>query len=153
MSSAASGASRGGTRTRPSKMLGAVILLVSLVALVACSSRGSPLDGTQWRLSEWTLSSLNPADFTITATFADGQISGNSGVNTYSGPYTLGPDAAFSAGPFVATQMAGSEPATRAETAYLTLLGQATSYEMVDGKLTLFDKGGNESLGFAATSV
>ena len=91
--------------------------------------------------------------FTITATFADEQISGDSGVNTYNGPYTFGPDATFSAGPFVGTKMAGSEPAMRAETAYLTLLGQATSYEMVDGKLTLFDKGGTESLGFAATSV
>jgi heat shock protein HslJ len=152
MSSAGS-ASRRRTRAHPSKTLAAVVLLVSLVALVACSTPRSPLDGTHWRLTEWTVSSLNPADFTITAAFADGQISGNSAVNTYSGPYTLGPDATFSAGPFVGTMMAGSGSAMRAETAYLTLLGQAASYEMVDGKLTLFDKGGNESLGFAASSV
>ena len=40
----------------------------------------------------------------------------------------------------------------RAEAAYLELLGQAKSYKMADGKLTLFDKGGNESLVFEAAS-
>jgi len=85
---------------RPSKTLAAVLLVaVSLMALVGCSPAGSPLDGTSWRLTEWTLSSLNPADFTITAQFADGQISGNSGVNSYGGPCKLGRGAAFSVGP------------------------------------------------------
>jgi hypothetical protein len=50
------------------------------------------------RLSEWTLSSLDPADFTITAQFSDGKISGSSGVNTYSGAVKLGPGEALSAG-------------------------------------------------------
>ena len=40
--------------------------------------------------------------------------------------------------------MAGPEPAMRAETAYLTLLGQAKSYKVTDGKLTLYDSGGNK---------
>ena len=40
----------------------------------------------------------------------------------------------------------------RAEGAYLALLGQAKSYEIADGKLTLCDKGGNESLIFNAAS-
>ena len=139
------------TMIRRSKTLAAVLLIaVSLIALAGCSPAGSPLDGTQWRLTEWTLSSLSPTDFTITAKFADGQISGNSGVNTYSGPYKLGPGGAFSAGPLASTQMAGPEPAMRAETTYLTLLGQAKSYKTADGKLTLYDQGGNESLIFEA---
>jgi len=33
---------------------------------------------------------VRPGDFNITARFADGQISGHSGVNTYGGPYTVG---------------------------------------------------------------
>ena len=133
---------------RQSKTLAAVLLIaVSLIALAGCL-----LDGTQWRLTEWTLSSLSPADFTIMAQFTDGRVSGNTGVNTYSGPYKLGPGAAFSAGPLAGTQMAGAEPAMRAETAYLTLLRQAKSYKMADGKLTLYDKGGNESLIFEAAS-
>jgi heat shock protein HslJ len=138
---------------RSSKALAAACLAaVSLVALAGCLHDGSPLDGTSWRLTGWTLSSLNPADFTITAQFADGNISGHSAVNTYGGPYKLGRGAAFEAGPLACTKMAGPEPAMRAEAAYLELLGQAKSYKMADGKLTLFDKGGNESLVFEAAS-
>ena len=136
----------------PSKTLGAVVLIAaSLAAVAGCSSAGGPPEGTQWKLAEWTISSIDPADVTITATFADGQVSGNSGVNSYSGPCKLGPGDAFSAGPFSGTTMAGPEPAMRAEKAYLTLLGQAKSFKMADGKLTLYDKGGNESLIFAGT--
>ncbi len=46
--------------------------------------------------------------------------------------------------------MAGPEPAMRAEQAYLTLLGQVGSYKMADGRLTLYDAGGNESLLYEA---
>ena len=134
---------------RPLKTIAAVLLVaVSLTALAGCSHNRSPLDGTSWRLTDWTLGSLNPADFAITAQFAGGQISGHSGVNTYGGPYKLGRSDAFSAGPLVCTEMAGPEPAMRAEAAYLELLGQAASYRVVDATLTLFDESGNGSLIF-----
>jgi heat shock protein HslJ len=137
---------------RVSKTLVAVVLIaVGFGVQAGCSSAGSSLDGTRWKLTGWTLNSLNPADFTITAKFAEGQISGNSGVNTYGGPYKAGPGAAFSVGPLASTEMAGPEPAMRAETAYLTLLGQAESYKMAGGVLTLYDGGGNESLIFEGT--
>lgn len=140
------------------KAIGLLLLATLLVGIIGCennsnSTASSPLNGTLWNLTAWTLSSLNPADFTITANFANGQISGNSGVNTYSGPYKqLGSGDAFSVGPLVSTEMGGSEPAMRAEDAYLTLLGQAKSYKMADGKLTLYDQGGNESLIFDVAS-
>ena len=129
----------------------AVLIVLCLVALVGCSRGVSELDGTQWKLTEWSLSSLSPGEFNITARFADGQISGHSGVNTYGGPYTVGPRHAFKAGLLAATQMAGPEPAMRAEGAYLTLLGQAESYRLASGRLTLLGEGGNESLIFEAT--
>ena len=141
------------------------LVVVALAALAGCSNGGtssddaspaaSPaasLDGTEWLLTGWSVSSLDPADFAITASFAEGQISGNSGVNSYSGPYTTGPEDAFSAGPLASTMMAGPEPAMRAETAYTTLLDQAGSYSVTDGKLTLYDQGGNGSLIFAPGS-
>ena len=131
-------------------LVGAVALL--LMGVVGCAGEDNPLDGTQWRLSEWTLSSLSPADFTITATFADGQISGWSGVNSYRGPYSLGSGNSFAAGPLVSTEIAGPEPAMRAESAYVTLLGQARAYELAEGRLTLLDESGNESLIFEAAS-
>jgi hypothetical protein len=139
--------------TRPSNALAAIVAIaLSLIALAGCSRGDNPLDGTQWTLSEWTLSSLSPADFTITAKFADGQISGTSGVNSYSGPYKLGSHNAFTVEPLASTEMAGPEPAMRAEGAYMTLLGQAQSYGLAGRRLTLFDEGGNESLIFEAAS-
>ena len=134
---------------RLSKSFAAVLfIVVSLISPVGCTPGGSSLDGTQWRLTGWTVSSLNPADFTITASFAGGQVSGSSAVNTYSGSYHLGPGAAFSSGSLASTLMAGPEPAMRAETAYLTLLSQASSYKIAEGMLTLYDESGNVSLIF-----
>jgi heat shock protein HslJ len=109
------------------------------------------LDGSAWRLTAWQLSSLNPSDFTITAKFADGKISGNSAVNAYGGPYTTGPGAAFSVGELAVTAMGGTGPDMKAEQTYLTLLGEAKSFQRSGGRLTLFDQHGNESLVFQAT--
>jgi heat shock protein HslJ len=50
------------------------------------------------------------------------------------------------------TEMAGPEPAMRAESAYQQLLAQVGSYKVADGSLTLYDKGGNESLVFQSTA-
>lgn len=136
---------------RPFNAVAAALLVALLVtALPGCWRGHGELDGTQWILTEWTLSSLRPGDFKITATFTDGQIHGHSGVNTYGGPYRLGAGHAFSLGPLASTEMAGPEPAMRAERAYMTLLGQVRSYRLGQGRLTLFDAGGNESLIFAA---
>ena len=124
---------------------------MAVLAVVGCGGSGSEpatLDGTAWRLSGWTLSSLDPNDFTIDAKFADGQISGKSAVNGYSGLYTEGPGDAFSVGELIGTMMAGPEPDMRAETAYLKLLSEAKSYMLKGGGLTLFDQNGNESLIF-----
>jgi heat shock protein HslJ len=141
---------------RSARTLGAALLVaVSLAALAGCSHAASSpksnaLDGTNWKLTGWTVSSLNPADFTITADFAHGQISGTSAVNSYSGPYKLGPGDAFSLGPIASTEMAGPEPAMRAESAYQKLLAGAKSYKLASGTLTLYDAGGNPSLIFAS---
>lgn len=141
-------------RIRISKALVAVVLVaVGFGAQTGCSSdAGGSLDGTNWKLTGWTLNSLNPADFTITAGFAAGKISGNSGVNSYSGPYAAGSDGSFSIGPLASTAMGGPEPAMRAESAYVTLLGQAASYKVSGSVLTLYDANGNESLIFGTTA-
>ncbi len=140
---------------RPRLTLPFVTLALSLAILAVAGCGGSgrepaTLDGTAWGLTGWTLSSISPEDFTITAQFADGKISGKSAVNTYGGPYTEGPGDAFSVGELVSTMMAGPEPDMRAEQAYLTLLAQAKSYMLKGGGLTLFDENGNESLIFEA---
>jgi len=129
-----------------------VFVGLAFAVLVGCDSGGSRLEGTQWRLVGWTVSSIDPANVMITAEFAQDRLSGNSGVNSYSGPYKLGPGDTFAGGPFAGTLMAGPEPTMRAESAYLQLLGQAKSYKVSHGTLTLYEEGGNESLTFEAAN-
>ena len=135
---------------RPKSALAVLLIAAALLALAGCLPGASPLDGTRWRLIQWTISSIEPADVTITAQFARGRISGSSGVNTYSGASRVGPGDALAVGPLASTEMGGPEPMMRAEGAYATMLTQAKSFKVADGRLTLYDTGGNESLIFEA---
>jgi heat shock protein HslJ len=146
-----------GRRTAlPMLLLALAVPLVAAALIVAgCGSSGDSgsapsLEGTSWDLTGWSASSLDPADFTITARFADGKIGGKSAVNTYGGPYEAGEDGSFSVGDLASTMMAGPEPDMRAETIYLELLGAAKSYSVEGETLTLSDGNGNESLIYAA---
>jgi heat shock protein HslJ len=139
----------------PNRLPGlAAMLLLSLlpIAVTACSAAGSPLEGTQWRLAGWSVSSLYAGDWAITAKFSGGRVSGFSGVNTYSGRFTAGPADALSAGPLATTLMAGPEPAMRAEQIFTSLLTQATAYKISGSTLTLYS-GHAESLIFQATGT
>jgi heat shock protein HslJ len=131
----------------------AAVLASALLAVAGCNlvpGLGSPLEGTRWRLTGWSLSSLDPNQFTITASFKDGKIGGSAAVNTYGGDYSAGPGDAFSTGAMSMTEMAGPEPAMRAEGAYLTLLGQAKKFKLEKNVLHLYDANGNESLVFGS---
>ena len=134
----------------------AVPLVAAALGVAGCGSDGGDsgsapsLEGTSWRLTGWSASSLDPADFTITAQFADGKIGGKSAVNTYGGSYEAGEDGSFSVGDLASTMMAGPEPDMRAETIYLQLLAEAKSYAVEGETLTLSDANGNESLIYAA---
>jgi heat shock protein HslJ len=128
------------------------IVAVALAGAVSgCGDPRSSLSGTTWKLTGWSASSPDPVEFTITAEFTDTEIGGTSAVNQYGGPYTAGSDGSFSVGQLASTQMAGPEPAMRAETIYLKLLGEAAKYVMADGTLTLSDAKDNQLLIFAAT--
>lgn len=134
-------------------LIAAALVLVAFTAMAGCASGTEPLEGVEWRLTEWTVSSIDPDDVTITAAVADGQISGNGGVNNYSGPCEVGPGHDFSVGQISATQMASEDPdLNRAESIYFELLGGVASYKLDGTKLTLFDGHGNESLIFEQRS-
>lgn len=136
----------GGMRT----VLGAVFLLCFAfggTALYGCGDQAK-LDGTSWTVRSWSASSLDPADFTITASFADGRIGGTSAVNHYGGSYTATAAGGFSVGDLASTEMAGPEPAMRAETIYLRLLRRVREYRLANDQLTLLDGGGQELLVF-----
>jgi heat shock protein HslJ len=126
----------------------AIGMAAGVGTLVGCGGQAE-LDGTRWVLTEWSVSSLAPGDFHITADFSDGHISGTSAVNQYGGPYKADSDGQFSVGALMSTEMAGAEPAMRAEAAYIKLLQEARSYRLEDGRLTLTGDGGAELLIFA----
>jgi len=128
----------------------AALLGMALIA-VGCAAAGANLEGTQWVLEGWSVSSQDPTEFETTASFADGEIGGRAAVNSYGGPYTAGADGSFSTGEIVQTLMAGSEAAMRAEQTYFELLSQARRYEVDGDTLTLFDEDGTELLIFGAT--
>lgn len=130
------------------RLAAAFFIAMALACLGGCMQTSGDLEGAQWKLVGWQVSSINPADVTITAKIEGGQISGSGGVNTYGGPCKVGPGDAFSAGPLAATGMAGPEPAMRAEAAYFALLGQARFHAMTGGRLKLYDEDENELLVF-----
>lgn len=122
---------------------GLLIAIAALSALPGCGSGSSQsadsnaLTGVEWTLVGSSLSSLDLSVAGITATFDGTQMSGFSGVNQYSGPYTAGGDGSFKAGPFAGTMMEGPRPLRVAEKAYLSLIPQCTAYSISDGILTL----------------
>ena len=130
------------------RSLRAWLVLMAVAFLAGCATTTARLEGSEWRLTAWSVSSLRSTDFPITARFADGGISGRSAVNTYRGSATLGPGSSISFGPLATTRMAGPEPAMRAEGVYLDLLSRVASYRIDDDRLTLFDAKGNELLVF-----
>jgi heat shock protein HslJ len=79
---------------------------------------------------------------TLTATFTRQQISGNSGCNTYSGPYTA-TATSIEIGPLASTRRACADPAVGdQEQQYLAALGLATTYRVAGDRLDLLRDGG-----------
>jgi heat shock protein HslJ len=123
------------------RLLAGIVLCAAALLLGCDNSANAPavgsLEGTQWNLAAWPASSLNPADFNVTAAFADGQISGRSAVNLYGGPYSAGDDGSFSVGLLTMTLMASDENSMRAESLYHELLAQARRWRIAGAQLIL----------------
>ncbi len=72
----------------------------------------------------------------ITATFRKGKVAGSAGCNDYSGSYTMD-GATLSVGTLASGRKACDQPIMDQETAYLTALGAATSYQVQGDNLTI----------------
>ncbi len=106
------------------------------------------LEGTTWLLDRTIPGSE------ITAEFADGQVSGSAGCNTYQATYRSTRAAgqnSIEIGPLATTRMMCDEPLTDQERLYLTALEAATEYtiegfalsiEYPGGELIFYDKDG-----------
>jgi heat shock protein HslJ len=84
------------------------------------------------------------ADTQLSATFGeDGTVSGDTGCNTFRGPYTV-TDATIAFGPMATTRRAClSEPAAAQEQAFLAALAASTRFELAGDRLTLRDDPGS----------
>ena len=86
---------------------------------------------------------------TLTAEFADGTISGNSGCNQYTGPYEA-EGTSITIGPLATTLRACADPAVdQQETDYLAALALARTFSVAGGNLTLFREDGGIAVTFA----
>lgn len=139
-------------RTVVLRLLTALAVLLAGVGcvLVFFAVGGNALGGTSWRLMSWSDPAIDPAEFTITASFADGQISGTAAVNSYSGECAVG-GIKFSPGVIARTEMAGPPDAMEAESVYFELLQQAATYEVEGDRLSIKDESGTVLLEFART--
>jgi len=135
------------------KLLVCTLILVVML-LVGCTATSSQdpeaLKGVQWTLSASSETSADLTKLGIFAEFDGTRMTGFSGVNTYTGPYTVGADGTFSAGPLATTMMAGPPQLMTAETLYLGVLDAAESYEIADKTLTL-TTGDGKTLTYQAT--
>lgn len=151
---------RGTSATRLALKAATVVTLpvafASLLLAAGCGGndgpRGGPLTDTLWVLSSY------PADAGLTEVpatvrsdiqFADGKVSGNSGVNQFAGGYESTDEGALTIGQLASTMMAGPEDATKVETAVLAALAEVAEYYADDSTLKLYDGEGAEVLVYA----
>ncbi len=121
--------------------------------LVYTAASANPLEG------EWNVTGYNNgkqavtspiAGSTLTATFTpDGQVAGNGGCNTYSGPYKLD-GTSLTVGPLVTTRMACEQAIMDQETQFLAALQTPTNVETSGATVTLRDASGATQVVLAA---
>lgn len=140
---------RGDMPTLRRRLLMAGLVLLAGVGCVLAffALGGSALEDTSWRLVGWSAASPDPRDFTITASFAEGQISGTAAVNSYSGEVGVG-GIKFSPGAIARTEMAGPPEAMEAESVYFELLATGETYELDGDVLSIKDASGTTVLTF-----
>jgi heat shock protein HslJ len=128
-----------------------IIVLAIAVLLVGCGSSsddGASLQGTQWALV--TLGGESPLpDGAPSAEFAEDQMSGSTGCNTYFGTYEVSGDE-LSIGAVAVTEMWCMEPegVMDQEQAFLAALASVTSYRLAGERLELLDSTGEAILVF-----
>jgi heat shock protein HslJ len=133
-------------------MLGCALLAITSVMMTGCGSSsqdGKLLEAQDWRATSIEYNTYSSAD-DITAKFADGKISGSTGLNQFNATYKLEPNRRITVTVGETGKAAGTPDQTLNEQAYLGALASAKSYA-ADGKsLTLFSATGLSVLSFEA---
>ena len=145
-------------------LIGALVLLLALVASVALVSAAQPaaspaaqaagtLEGPRWVLVSYagqdgkTIQAIPGTE--TTAQFANGTVSGSAGCNRYNAPYTVDGNK-IQIGLGMSTMMACPPPIMDQEAAYLANLQAAASYKIAGDQLTLANAKGSTVLTFKA---
>ena len=110
-------------------------------------------DPASLRGVKWVCISINPYAMTsaepITLDFnADGTVTGFSGINRFSAPYTAG-TGSLTFGPIAATRMGGSAESMGQEQRFLQALAKTKQFSLQSGLLRLKDGGGTIVLEFS----
>lgn len=111
-----------------------------------------PLSGTSWNVISYNngkggVTSVLAGTMLTTAFGVDGIVSGSSGCNTYSGPYTT-QGTSIHIGLLITTQITCAEPAgiMDQETQYLAAMQSATTYQISGDQLKLLAAGGSTAV-------
>lgn len=124
----------------------ALSFMILAILLAACSGSANPvppsgeaaLADTTWKLFAIDKRKPVEAPNEITLTFSDGQVSGNSGCNSFGGSYSVNGDK-IQFSQLASTMMACMEPEgiMEQEQVILQYLNQVQTYRFEDGKLVL----------------
>ncbi|NYT17265.1 MAG: META domain-containing protein [Methanomicrobiales archaeon] len=115
-----------------------------------------PFEGTAWSLDRYkaadgTMTAVLPTTM-VTALFETGNLTGSAGCNSYFGSYTMKGENVIAIGPLGSTLMfCGEAGVMEQETAYLTLLQSAVSFEVSGAQLILSDAGGMPILEYSGS--
>jgi len=132
-------------------VLASALALVLAAMAVGCGAdSGSQaddsklLEGKTWRAVD--IAGIATVQTTkgsaATAKFSSGQAGGSGSVNSWGATYTTGPGNTIQIGMVTTTEMAGPPDLMEQEGAYYTALPKATTYQVDDTWLVLFDKEG-----------
>lgn len=140
------------------KFLIALTMVVNLI-LAGCVGISSTFtDGPPDALADtsWSLQTLNGqpvlAEPAVTLTFADGQVGGTDGCNSFSASYTVNGEKITVDSNMVSTMMACADPIMQQAGAYTAALMQAATFKIDGQTLTLMDGNGAVSATFAGQS-
>lgn len=130
------------------KYLSRISALIILIVLFSYSnSNAQEFQGIPFENTMWVLSTLDGSVSNIQAriTFSNGTVSGFAPCNTYSGKYTLSGNS-ITISDIMATDK--SCESINSEKEYFRLIESATSYEIIDGYLTLHTSGDYKTIVF-----
>ena len=132
-----------------------VVLLAVLLVLASATACGEDEAGSPTPESlqdvPWLLASgVDVAGWekvTPSATFMDGSVTGSTGCNRFTAPYTLD-GGSLEIGEVASTRMACAPPADTVEREYVAALGQVKAWRSENDELTLLDADENDVLGY-----